>query len=492
MKIGSGARPMGMGKAFVAVSNDGNSPFINPAGLSELKKWQITSMYVNLLEGDLPYTLLSGTMPFRGGNVGIGLIYTGVSNIPSPTSEGIAYFDYYDRLMFLSYGVEAGVIKNLSWGTNFKIYNKGFSGSETNAGSGIDLDFGIKYKLKEWLSVGANLQNLLPTRLVWKTGAQDSMPLVAKFGVAARFLNNKLSLSTDIDFSPTRRIPSPFHFGVEYILNNYFTLRGGVDQTISGSSYLANNPTLGLTLNLVNFNFDYAYHPYVDISSGISHYFSFGYSPVKEEKPVPKPVRVKVNMKTFSDVPIGYWAKNEIEELATLGIITGYPDGTFKPEGTITRAELTTMLLKTRGIEKIVEKPTYTDVEVEHWASKYIEGATEAKIVTGYPDGTFMPKSNISRAEGVIIITRFANLPLDKVSLVSMESSSFYNDLSDTHWAYDYIVAAQKAGYLGFVEHNKIENNFEPNKELTRAESAWIISRIKEIKDRIDILLNGK
>ena len=164
MKIGVGARPMGMGKAFVAVSDDGNSAFVNPAGLAELKKWQVTSMYVSLLEGDLPYTLVSGSMPFWKGTVGLGLIYTGVSDIPSPTSEGISYFNYYDKLMFLSYGAEAGFSKKLSWGANIKFFNKGFSGGVTSSGSGFGLDLGIKYKVKEWINIGANLQNILNRR----------------------------------------------------------------------------------------------------------------------------------------------------------------------------------------------------------------------------------------------------------------------------------------------------------------------------------------
>ncbi|MFA4858493.1 MAG: S-layer homology domain-containing protein, partial [Candidatus Margulisiibacteriota bacterium] len=83
-----------------------------------------------------------------------------------------------------------------------------------------------------------------------------------------------------------------------------------------------------------------------------------------------------VRLLTFKDVPADSFAKFPIECLATMGIITGYPDGTFKPSGTITRAELCTLLVKTKGLElPAVTQEVFSDVPQTHWAAASIKAA---------------------------------------------------------------------------------------------------------------------
>jgi nucleoid-associated protein YgaU len=295
MKIAAGARPMGMGKAFVAVANDGNSPFVNPAGLAKLKTWQFTSMYVNILDGDVPYTVLSGSYPFDIGNVAIGLISTGVSDIPSPTPTGFNYFDYYDRIFYVSYANSAEDIlrmKNIYWGGNFKMFAKGFSGSENNSGFGLNMDVGLQYFQSEWLTLGANMQNFLPTKLTWSSGAEDEIPFLVKLGGAVKVLENDLVLAADMDFPVGSGANTLLHLGAEYPINEMFSVRGGLDQIPSAASQVSTNPTLGLGFAYQGLKLDYAYHPYYESSVDTTHYISFSYSPempTKEAKAAAKP-----------------------------------------------------------------------------------------------------------------------------------------------------------------------------------------------------------
>lgn len=286
MKIGVGARPMGMGKAFVAVADDANSIFLNPAGLSGSPTWEFTSMYVNMFEGDLPYTLLSYSFPLHHGEAGIGLIMTGTSNIPSPSSQTISYFDYNDRLLFLSYADDARQLfrgRDVHLGANLKLFSKGYSGSQNESGFGFNADLGIKYYHNPWLTFGANLQNMLPTKINWTTQAQDDMPVLLKLGGAAKIFKESATLALDMDFPVGRGIPSLFHLGTEWPVNKILTLRAGFDQALSAASNVISNPTLGVSFNFSGFSLDYAFHGYQDGYSDTAHFISFSLFPVSRK-----------------------------------------------------------------------------------------------------------------------------------------------------------------------------------------------------------------
>ncbi len=184
----------------------------------------------------------------------------------------------------------------------------------------------------------------------------------------------------------------------------------------------------------------------------------------------------------FEDVPEKYWAKDSIRILATLGIVKGYPDGTFRPEMGVSRAEFVTLLARLAGEEKYQyeRKLPFTDLLPEHWAYRAVAYGLDQKLVKGYPDGTFRPNKKISRAEGVAVVARFAGLdletPVDEIP---------YSDIPGRHWAIREISAAKTAGLL---EH--IKTRFYPNEELTRGETAEILTKVKLIKERVDDLLD--
>lgn len=181
---------------------------------------------------------------------------------------------------------------------------------------------------------------------------------------------------------------------------------------------------------------------------------------------------------TYPDVPANYWTYEQVGYIGTMGIIKGYPDGTFRPEGDITRAEMSTLLVRTQsGGDENVSAATsvlFPDVPLSHWAAKYVNMSLRSNIVKGYPDGTFRPKNNITRAEGLTMIARFSS--------VSEEAyADEFVDVNADHWAAMTIAGADKAGMLTYLAGKP----FEPNRKLTRSESVELLYRAPYVQDLI-------
>ena len=121
----------------------------------------------------------------------------------------------------------------------------------------------------------------------------------------------------------------------------------------------------------------------------------------------------------YSDVESAYAYSAEVQFLSDLEIITGYPDGTFQPEGTITRAEAAAVIFrmlagKQSASENYQGGTVFSDVPADHWASGYVNFATEMGIINGYPDGTFLPDQEISYGEYVTMLARALGLDIGK------------------------------------------------------------------------------
>jgi hypothetical protein len=188
----------------------------------------------------------------------------------------------------------------------------------------------------------------------------------------------------------------------------------------------------------------------------------------------------------FVDVADDYWAAVPISILAMENVITGYPDKTFRPEGEITRAELCTLLIKSLRTQETAQPEMFAggkvfkDVAESHWAYEYIMEASEMGIVEGYPDNTFRPNGNITRAEGIAMIARFAKLKEIPVAEIP------FPDVPGRHWAIKYIYAAKSAQMLEYLAGK----DFEPNKKLTRAEVAEILSKSPVFKQKVEDMLD--
>jgi len=141
----------------------------------------------------------------------------------------------------------------------------------------------------------------------------------------------------------------------------------------------------------------------------------------------------------FSDVPDGEWYAEAVNCLAELGIIDGYPDGSFKPDATMTRAEFATLASRFDELGA-VDADIFEDVPPTHWAVAYINSAYAKGWINGYPDGTFKPEGLITRGEVVTLVNAMLSRKIDADALSAVECP--FPDIGAGHWAYAEIIEA--------------------------------------------------
>lgn len=140
----------------------------------------------------------------------------------------------------------------------------------------------------------------------------------------------------------------------------------------------------------------------------------------------------------YSDVPSTKWSSTPIATLAKGGYITGRPDGTFAPEADITRAEFATIAARFSGDVETGET-NFSDVN-GHWAENYIKVCVANGWITGYTDGTFKPDQNITRAEAMAIVNRMLGRAVDAEGIEAVADDIYYfGDNPEGTWCY-YIV----------------------------------------------------
>jgi len=162
----------------------------------------------------------------------------------------------------------------------------------------------------------------------------------------------------------------------------------------------------------------------------------------------------KTYQNDFSDVAEDAWYTTYVGFMAELKIIAGYPDGTFKPEATITRAEFATII--SRLDELKTSTINFPDVPDWHWARGYIANAYARNLIGGYPDGTFCPEKTITRAETVKVINRLLGRSPDKELCDEHEEFNVFSDLNKGHWAYYEIIEASFAHKYYVENENEI------------------------------------
>ncbi|WP_391575077.1 S-layer homology domain-containing protein [Cohnella sp.] len=141
---------------------------------------------------------------------------------------------------------------------------------------------------------------------------------------------------------------------------------------------------------------------------------------------------------TFKDVPATSWASVAIDKVAKLGLMKGSPNGDFMPNKPITRAEIAVIAAAIYEGDERNTSESFTDI-AGHWANAAITEVVAAGILTGYKGGTFRPSQALSRAEAVVIINK----------LICLEQTPggepLYKDVPATHWAYEAIQAAARS-----------------------------------------------
>lgn len=169
---------------------------------------------------------------------------------------------------------------------------------------------------------------------------------------------------------------------------------------------------------------------------------------------------------TFPDVPIDHWAAAFIQSLYKAGIIGGFPDGTYRPDGNVTRGQMAVLLLKAINYPDSYTPPTVPATFPDtagHWAEEWVEALKDTGITDGYPDGTYRPDANVTRGQMAVFLLKALNGPDYQPPAVS----ATFPDTAG-HWAEEWIEALKNAGIVGGYP----DGTYRPDNPVTRAEIA--------------------
>lgn len=184
--------------------------------------------------------------------------------------------------------------------------------------------------------------------------------------------------------------------------------------------------------------------------------------------------------KDFTDLTSKHWAYKEIQSLAGESIVVGYPDGSFKPDNAATRAEFATMVIKALKQENspLAETVDFSDVNYSHWAFNTIQRAQAFELIKGFPDGTFRPEENVSKAEAIAILISAVNTG-DMTEAEAKQYLKKYVDLKQIP-AWALVPAAKAEKYKVTANPPQSKKKFNPDKKITRAEIAVNLYNMKK------------
>jgi hypothetical protein len=194
--------------------------------------------------------------------------------------------------------------------------------------------------------------------------------------------------------------------------------------------------------------------------------------------------------KAFKDISEGHTFYNEIMDLFEQGAISGFQDGTFRPNDVVTRSQAAKMIADLLKLDtKNVKDPGLKDIKKHKWYYGAVAALVQNQIVTGFKDGTFRPDQTLTRAEAARMIVEAFKLKNKGEKLVN------FKDVKEGNWYYQYVQNLVNNG----VTYGKSKNLFAPQDKVTRGEMAAFMSRaqkamvytVKEISGQT-INLSGK
>lgn len=181
---------------------------------------------------------------------------------------------------------------------------------------------------------------------------------------------------------------------------------------------------------------------------------------------------------SYTDVASTDWYNNAISTLSNMGIISGDPSGAFRPDDSITRAEFTKIAVGFFDKAGDYVDGTYDDVSSSDWYADFIDAAVDLGLIEGYPDGTIRPEATITRAEACTIVNRTLGRVPDKDHLLPADEMRVWPDNSDTNeWYYAQIQEATNSHDYEWIgeENDQIENWTEKleDRDWAQLEREW-------------------
>ena len=179
------------------------------------------------------------------------------------------------------------------------------------------------------------------------------------------------------------------------------------------------------------------------------------------------------NAAGFKDVAASYWAYDEITALASKKVLAGYADGTFKPEGKVTREEFAKMIVVAKGLALVKPaRPTFTDVAASRWSYGYVEAAAKAGYIQGIGGGKFAPAAQIKREDMAVLLVRVLGMATEAKGIT--EPVAFANDEPK--------IGAYAIGAVTIAVRPRVQlltwdkfRNINPTVSATRGECAFAI-----------------
>ncbi|NCB42696.1 MAG: hypothetical protein EOM59_08755 [Clostridia bacterium] len=179
----------------------------------------------------------------------------------------------------------------------------------------------------------------------------------------------------------------------------------------------------------------------------------------------------------FTDVNLDYWAFEPIYTLVSAEVLNGYPDGTFKPLSSITRAEIAAMLCRGFEVLTVEGKGKFTDLSTAEWAEKYINPLTDQGIFLGVGEGLFDPNSNITNAEVAVLMIRL----IDKINPTADYINQSPMTPTDTNIVPSWAQTQVKEALSYEVMNLDSNGNFNPKEILTREKLSDIILKTMKV-----------
>lgn len=171
----------------------------------------------------------------------------------------------------------------------------------------------------------------------------------------------------------------------------------------------------------------------------------------------------------------GHWAEQSITNLASKGIVSGYSDGTLKPNALISRAELVKIIVNSLGYSPVTNsKVKFADsAKIPEWVKELVNTAVDKGIIYGFEDNTFRPNNNCTRQEVIVMLMRALSLGQSEKPLNYKDSNKI------AKWAYKYLAKSVEDGIVTGYK----DNTLRPQNYITRAEAITLIVKCLEHKN---------
>ena len=174
----------------------------------------------------------------------------------------------------------------------------------------------------------------------------------------------------------------------------------------------------------------------------------------------------------FSDVSADKWYNNAVSTLSNMGVIGGYADGMFRPDAPISRAEFAKIAVSFTQNNGSAVYNYFTDVKTTDWFAPYVTAAKDAGLIEGYSDGSFKPESKITRAEACAIVNRTLGRKPSKAHM-KISDRIDWPDVQTTDWFYEAIMEATNSHTCTMGDRVETWTGKLPQRDWATLETGW-------------------